>query len=127
MIILVSTVGFGTDFNAVPFFNKIGGDDNVSVDIPDATITRVQLTESGSDIISATIFVKNTDSRAHSYNICVITKAGTLISDTVGTSSDCNNSASISASSTVSTVITFTNPLITADVHATNITVQQIT
>ena len=126
-IILVSTVGFGTDLNTVPIFNRIGGDDNVLVDKPDANITMVLLTESGSDIGSATITVKNTDSRAHSYNICVITKAGASISDTVGTSSDCNNSALISASSTGSTVITFTTPLTTADVDAANISVQQIT
>lgn len=126
LIFVVSTVGFGNDLNETTF-NYIGANDNVSVPIPDADITNVVLTESASNIVSATITVKNTDSSSHSYNICVITKADELISDIPGTSSDCTNTASISASATGSAVINFANPLSASSVDYSDISVQQIT
>jgi len=126
LIFVVSTVGFGNDLNGTTF-NNIGADDNVSVPIPDADITNVVLTESASNIVSATITVKNIDSSSHSYNICVITKAGELISDVQGTSSDCTSTASISASNTGSAVINFANPLSSSTVDYSYISVQQIT
>ena len=132
LIFIVSTVGFGNDLSTITSFNNIGAENNVSVSIPDADITNVVLTESASDIVSATITVKNTDSISHSYKICVITKAGALISDVPGTSSDCTNTdctntASISASNTGSSVINFANPLSSSDVDYSDISVQQIT
>ncbi len=127
MIFTVSTIGLGANLNTTPSFNNIGGDDNVSVPVPDADITNVVLTESGSNIVSATITVKNTDSISHSYNVCVITKAGALISDTVGTSSDCTSTSSISASSTGSALINFSNPLSKGAVDYADISIQEIT
>ena len=127
MIFVVSTVGFGNDLNGDTSFNNIGADDNVSVPIPDADITNVVLTESASNIVSATITVKNTDSSSHSYNICVITKADELISDVQGTSSDCASTASISASNTGSAVVNFTNPLGSSIIDYSGISIQQIT
>ena len=127
LIFVVSTVGFGNNLNGVTSFNYIGADDNVSVPIPDADITNIVMTESASNIVSATITVKNTDISSHSYNICVITKAGGLISDTQGTSSDCTNTASISASGTGSAVINFANPLSSSTVDYSDISIQQIT
>lgn len=127
LIFAVSTVGFGNDLNGVVSFNNIGAEDNVLVPIPDADITNVVLTESANNIVSATITVKNTDSISHSYKICVITKAGELISDTQGTSSDCTNTASISASNIGSSVINFENPLSASNVDYSDISVQQIT
>lgn len=124
---VVTTVGFGANLNATPSFNNIGADDNISVPVSDADITNVVLTESASNIVSATITVKNTDSISHSYNICIITKAGSLISDTAGTSSDCTSTSSISASNTGSAVVTFTNPLSSASVDYSDISIQQIT
>jgi len=85
------------------------------------------LTESASNITSATITVKNTDSASHSYKICVITKAGASISDTAGTSSDCTSTSSISASSTGSAVINFSNPLSASNVDYSDISIQEIT
>ena len=125
MIFAVSTIGLGANLNSTPSFNNIGGDDNISV--PDADITNVVLTESGSNIVSATITVKNTDSISHSYNVCVITKAGASISDTTGTSSDCTSTSSISASSTGSAVINFSNPLGASAVDYSDISIQEIT
>ncbi len=116
MIIAVSTISLGSNLNSATSLNKIGGDDNISVPIPDADITNIVLTESASTITSATITIKNTDDISHSYKICVITKAGVLISDTPGSSSDCTNTTSISASSTGSAVINFANPLSSSDV-----------
>lgn len=126
VIIAASTVGLGANFNTLHDTNKIGGDDNISVDMPDADITNVVLTESASTITSATITIKNTDSVPHSYKICIITKAGSLISDTVGTSSDCTNTSTISASSTGSAVINFANPLSSSAVDYSDISVQEI-
>ena len=127
LIFAVSTVGFGNDLIGDISFNKIGAEDNILVPVPDADITNVVLTESASNIVSATITVKNTDSVSHSYKICVITKADELISDTQGTSSDCTNTLSISASNTGSSVINFETPLSSSDVNYSDISVQQIT
>jgi len=126
MIIAVSTISLGSNLNSATSLNKIGGDDNISVPIPDADITNIVLTESASTITSATITIKNTDDISHSYKICVITKAGVLISDTPGSSSDCTNTTSISASSTGSAVINFANPLSSSDVDYSDISIQQI-
>ena len=127
LIFAVSTVGFGNDLIGVVSFNNIGAEDNIPVPVPDADITNVVLTESASNIVSATITVKNTDSISHTYKICVITKAGELISDTAGTSSDCTNTASISASNTGASVINFENPLNSSNVDYSGISIQQIT
>ena len=126
MILAVSTISFGTNLNSTASLNKIGGDDNILVPIPDANITNIVLTEFANTITSATITIKNTDDTSHSYKICVITKAGVLISDTPGSSSDCTNTTSISASSTGSAVINFANPLSSSDVDYSEISIQQI-
>ncbi len=127
VIFVISTVGFGADLNSDITFNKIGGDDNVSVSVPDADITNVVLTESGGNIVSSTITVRNTDSVSHSYNVCVITKAGVLISDSAGTSTDCTSTSSISSSNTGSAVVNFANPLNSLNVDYSDIVIQEIT
>ena len=127
MIFAVSTVGFGNDLIGVVSFNNIGAEYDILIPVPDADITNVVLTESASNIVSATITVKNTDSSSHSYNVCVITKAGELISDIQGTNSDCTNTATISASDTGSAIINFANPLSSSTVDYSDISVQQIT
>jgi len=127
LIFVVATIGFGNGLNGTVSFNKIGAEDNISVSVPDADITNVELTESASNIVSATITVKNTDSVSHSYNICVITKADELISDAQGTSSDCAITASISSSNTGFSVINFENPLNATNVDYSSISVQEIT
>lgn len=126
ILFVVSTVGFGANLNTSLSFNNIGGDDNVPILAPDADITNVVLTESANTVVYATITVKNTDNVSHSYDVCVITKAGGSISDTAGTSSDCTATSSISASTTGSAVINFANPLNSSNVDYSNISVQQI-
>ena len=126
MIISVSTVGLGANFNTPIDTNKIGADDNISVSAPDVDITNVELTEDVGTIKSATITVKNTDNISHSYKICIITKAGVLISDTIGTGSDCTNTASISAGNTDSAIIIFSNPLSSSAVDYSDISIQEI-
>ena len=127
MIIVVSTLGLGINLNSVPLFNNIGADSNVLVSAPDAVITNVVLSESGGNINSASVTVKNNDATSHVYKICVITKANSLISDIPGSSSDCGNTTSISSSSTGSGVITFSNPLNASDVDYSDISIQEIT
>lgn len=124
---VLTTIGFGANLNATPSFNNIGADDNILVSLLDADITNVVLTESASSIVSATITVKNTDIISHTYNICIITKAGVLISDTAGTSPDCTSTSYIPASNTGSAVVTFTNPLSSSSVDYSDISIQQIT
>lgn len=126
IILAVSTVGLGSNLNSTILLNKIGGDENISVPAPDADITNIVLTESAGTITSATITIKNTDSISHSYKICVITKAGVLISDTPGSNSDCTDTTSISASNTDSVVINFANPLSSLNVDYSDISIQQI-
>ncbi len=126
MIIAVSTISLGSNLNSATSLNKIGGDDNILVPTPDADITNIVLTESVGTITSATITIKNIDSISHSYKICVITKAGVLISDTPGSSSDCTDTTSISASNTDSVVINFANPLSSSNVDYLDISIQQI-
>ncbi len=122
----ISTVGFGANLNTPSSFNNIGSNDNLSIPVPDADITNIVFTESANDIVSTTITVKNTDSTSHSYYICVITKAGIAISDTVGSSPDCSTTSSISGSNTDSVVISFTNPLSSSNVDFSDISIQQL-
>ncbi|AJW70528.1 hypothetical protein [Nitrosopumilus adriaticus] len=126
MIIAVSAIGLGANLNTSSLINKIGGDDNISIALTDADITNMVHSTSGSNIDSSTITVRNTDSVSHSYQICVITKAGASISDTVGTTSDCTITPLISSSSTGSAVITFTTPLSKTSVDFANISIQEI-
>jgi len=126
IILAVSTIGLGSNLNSTTLLNKIGSDENVSVPVPNADITNIVLTESVGTITSATITIKNIDSISHSYKICVITKAGVLISDTPGSSSDCTDTTSISASNTDSVVINFANPLSSSNVDYLDISIQQI-
>ncbi len=127
MIFTVSTIGYGANLNSTPSFNNIGADDNVLVPVPDADVTNVVLTEFDGNIVSATITVKNTDSASHSYDVCVVTKAGASISDTTGTTSDCTSTSSISASNTGSAEINFSIPLNSTNVDYSDISIQQIT
>ncbi|KAF6247262.1 hypothetical protein C6990_01935 [Nitrosopumilus sp. b3] len=126
LIIAISAIGLGANLDTSSTFNKIGSDDNVSIGLSTADITNIVHSTSGSDIDSSTITVRNTDSVSHSYQICVITKAGASISDTVGTSSDCTTTT-ISSSGTGSAVITFTNPLSKTSVDFAEISIQEIT
>ncbi len=127
LIIAISAIGLGANLDTSSTFNKIGSDDNVSIGLSTADITNMVHSTSGSNIDSSTITVRNTDSVSHSYQICVITKAGASISDTVGTSSDCTTTNSISSSGTGSAVITFTNPLSKNGVDFADISIQEIT
>lgn len=127
LIIAVSAIGLGANLTNSSTFNPIGSDDNISTSISDVDITNMVHSTSGVNIDSSTITVKNTDSVSHSYNICVITKAGSSISDTAGTAPDCVTTSSISSGGTGSAVITFTNPLSNNSVDFADISIQEIT
>lgn len=127
VVITISTIGLGENLNHTSLFNYVGADDDISVPATNVVLTNMALTNSTSTIDSATITVKNTDSVSHTYAICVITKAGVSISDTVGTSPDCTNTSSISASNTGSAVINFSIPLNKNSVDFTDISIEVIT
>lgn len=126
LIIIVSTIGLGSNLNSSSTFNPIGSDDNISSRASDVDITNMVHSTSGSNIDSSTITIRNTDSVSHSYRICVITKAGSSISDTVGTTPDCTTT-SISSNDIDSVVVTFTNPLNKTIVDFADISIQEIT
>ncbi|EPA04862.1 hypothetical protein [Candidatus Nitrosarchaeum limnium] len=126
VILIIATVGFGASLNTVPKVHKIGSADNIVVSKPTVDVTNTVLNTSGSNAISATVTVKNIDSVAHTYRICMIVKAGALISDTSGSGADCSNTASISASNTGSTTITFAIPRTTNNLSYWNMAVHQI-
>ena len=127
IIFTTSSVGLGANLNTAASFNNIGSDNNISVFVPDANITNVVLNEFANNIISATITVKNLDSVPHSYNICMITKAGVLVSDALGGDSDCTYTSIISTNNVGSAVITFTTPLNSTIVDYSDVSIQQIT
>ena len=124
-ILFTSTLSLGGSLNTTISLDSIGGDDNIPVPASDADVTQITWFESDNNITSATVVVKNTDSGSHTYEICVITKAGASFSDTAGTSADCASTGSISASATGSAVINFANPLAATDVDDTDISIEQ--
>ncbi|BDQ30673.1 hypothetical protein NZNM25_15050 [Nitrosopumilus zosterae] len=126
LIITVSTIGLGSNLNSSITFNSIGSDDNISSRASEVDITNVVHSTSGNNIDSSTITIRNTDSVSHSYRICVITKAGSSISDTVGTAPDCATTL-ISSNNIDSVVVPFTNPLNKTTVDFADISIQEIT
>jgi len=126
MILTVATVGFGTMLNSSPSVHKIGGNDNVVVTKPTIDITNIQSHVQGNSIDYTDITVKNNDSVSHTYKICMIVKAGTSISDTGGTSTDCGNTSSISSSNTGTARVNFSIQLTAANIDYSNISIQQI-
>ena len=125
-VLATSTLGFGASLSTTSAPDRIGSDDDVTVPATDADVTEITWTESNNEITSATVKVKNTDTgAAHTFEICVISKAGASISDTVGTSADCGSTGSISASATGSVTITFSIALNAANVDATNLSIEQ--
>ena len=95
VIFLIATISYASNLGTVPLVNNIGSENNVEIISPDVYVTNLSLSESSNEITSATITVKNSDSVTHAYNVCIITKAGVLISDTPGSLYDCENTASI--------------------------------
>ena len=123
-VIATATLGLGAAISTSSL-NRIGGDNNVVVPGADADVTEVIWTETANKITSATVKVKNTDTSAHTYEICVITKAGASFSDTAGTGADCASTGSIAASTEGTATIAFSIPLAAADVDNTNISIEQ--
>jgi len=124
-LLTILSLGFGTSLSTTPSPNEIGGDNNIAVLATNADVTKITWTESDNEITSVTVTVKNTDTVAHTFEICVISKAGASLSDTVGTSSDCTSTGSISASATDSVTINFAIALNAADVDASNLSIEQ--
>jgi len=124
-ILTTLSLGLGTSLSTTPSPNEIGGDDNVVVPATDADVTKITWTEVSNEITSATVTVKNTDTVAHTFEICLIAKAGASLSDTAETSPDCTSTDSISASATGSVTINFAIALNATDVDASNLSIEQ--
>lgn len=123
-VMATATLGLAAALSMTSLKN-IGGDDNVVVAGADADVTELTWTETANQITSATVKVKNTDTIAHTYEICVITKAGASFSDTAGTSADCASTGSIAASTEGTATITFSIALAAANVDNTNMSIEQ--
>ena len=125
VILATATLGFGASLSTATTLDRIGNEDNVAVSAADTFVTKVTWTESASNIASTTVEIKNTDTSAHTYEICVITKAGASISDTTGTGADCTSTGSIAGSATGSATINFAIPLDATLVDDSDISVEQ--
>lgn len=128
LLIVASTVlGFGAPIGTSATLDNFGGDDNVGVTGADTFVTKVIWNQQGAaHIQGATVDIKNTDTIAHTYEICVISKESNgSLSDTVGTTSDCASTGSISSSSVGSATITFNSKLKYASLQDTDISIEQ--
>ena len=124
-ILATTTLGFGASLSTPTTLDRIGNNDNVAVSAADTYVTKVTWTESASDITSITVEINNTDTITHTYEICVITKAGASISDTTGTSVDCTSTGSIASKVIGSAAINFAIPLNASLVDGSDISIEQ--
>jgi len=126
LLVFASTaLGYGGSLGTSTTLDRIGSDENVTVTAADTFVTQVVWNKSGSRITGATVDIKNTDTSAHTFEICVISKAGASISDTVGTSADCASTGSIASSATGSATINFSNSLNANSSDDTDISIEQ--
>lgn len=95
MILSLATVGYGTSLDSSVSINKIGSEDNASVDRPSANITNMQLRVTGGGAVDRiTVTVENQDPiNSHIYRVCAFLKAGAETSSVVGSSADCDDTA----------------------------------
>jgi len=126
IILAVVTVGYGASLNSSPTIDKIGSEDNASVDRPSVNITNMVLRQSGANVNRITVTVENQDSVAHTYKICAIVTAGAQMSDDSGTGADCVNTASCNPASTRSAAINLTHTVTTNNLSYWNISVEEI-
>ncbi|MCE9652823.1 MAG: hypothetical protein K8Q89_07205 [Nitrosarchaeum sp.] len=90
MILSLATVGYGTSLNTAPSVDKIGGEDNTSVDIPNVNISNVVLRVQAGHVNRVTVTVENQDTvNAHTYRICAFLIAGAETSSAIGAGADC--------------------------------------
>ena len=127
LVVTSTALGYGAPLGTSTTLDSTGSDDNVTVTAADTFVTQIIWNESGSKISSVTVDVKNTDTSAHTFEICVIGKAGGSISDTVGTTADCTSTGSIASGAIGSATINFTNQLITNNFDDTDISIEQTT
>ena len=123
-IMTVATVGLFSSISSTGI-NILAGEDNVTISSSDAVVTKITWTEVSNEITSATVKVNNTDTVAHTYEICVIARAGASLSDTAGTTADCVSTGSVSADAVGTATVTFSIALSAASVDGTNLSIEQ--
>ncbi len=127
LVVASTALGYGAPLGTSTTLDNTGSDDNVTVTSVDTFVTQVIWNESGNKISSVTVDVKNTDTSAHTFEICVIGTAGGFISDTVGTTADCTSTGSIASGAIGSATIIFTIQLNTNNLDDTDISIEQTT
>jgi len=89
----------------------IGAIDDVIPALNNIEVGQIQWGKTGSNYDKVLVEIRNTDSVSHTYEICVIFPNGASLSDTAGTSADCNTSPSTSSGQLQTTTITVSIPL----------------
>jgi hypothetical protein len=97
MILSLATVGYGASLNTTPSVDKIGGEDNVAVDIPNANISNVVLRIQSGHVNRVTVTLENQDAVPHAWRVCAFLKAGAETSSTIGAAADCDTTPEASA------------------------------
>lgn len=128
LIVASTTLGYGNSLGTATTLDNVGGDDNVTVTAADTFVTKVSFVKQGAFIKGAIVDIKNTDTIAHTYEICVISKTTVgEFSDVVGTTADCVSTGSIASSVVGSADITFDNKITHVRIQDTDISIEQTT
>jgi hypothetical protein len=89
----------------------IGAKDDVIPALNNIEVGQIQWKKTGGNYSQVIVEIRNTDSVSHTYEICVIFPNGASLSDTAGTSADCNTSASTSSGQLKTTTVAVSIPL----------------
>jgi len=123
-ILFSGVIGFANTLTTTGIA-PIGGKAAVIPALTNIEAGQIQWNFNGANYDEVLVEIRNTDSVSHTYEICVIFPSGVSLSDTPGTSADCNTSPSTSSGQLQTTTITVSNPLSGHD-GTTYIAVEQV-
>lgn len=108
-IIFTAAIGYANTLSVT--VNPIGAKDDTIPALNSIEIGNIQWKKAGANYNKVLVEIRNTDTITHTYEICVIFPNGASLSDTAGTSADCNTSASTGTGQLKTTTVTVSNPL----------------
>ncbi len=124
VILFSAVIGFANTLSTSGIV-PIGAKDDVIPALNNMEVGQILWNFDGLNYDQVLVEIRNTDSVSHTYEICVIFPNGASLSDTAGTSADCNTSASTSSGQLRTTTITVSNPLPGHDA-TTHIAIEQV-
>lgn len=124
VILFSAAIGFANTLTTTGIA-PIGAKDDVIPGLNNMEAGQIQWNFDGLNYDQVLVEIRNTDSVSHTYEICVIFPNGASLSDTAGTSADCNTSASTSSGQLGTTTISVSNPLPAHD-GTTHISIEQV-